>query len=62
MNSTESKDKIYALKQELRNTAKKILGEAFDKEEINLLAAPGDSPICVHAAAAGILSHCSVLF
>jgi amidase len=53
MNSTEKKEQIDVLKQELRKTAQQILDEVFDKEQINLLAAPGDAPLCVHAAAAG---------
>lgn len=32
---------------------KRILDEVFDREQINIIAAPGDSALCVHAAAAG---------
>jgi amidase len=55
MNSSDEKEKIDVLKQDLRNTAKDILDDAFDKEKINIIAAPGDSSLCVHAAAAGKL-------
>jgi amidase len=54
MNSTETKQNIDILKQDLRSTARQILDEAFDKQQVNLIAAPGDSPLCIHAAAAGI--------
>ncbi|KAJ5916612.1 amidase signature enzyme [Penicillium tannophilum] len=53
MNTTEERDKIDELKQSLRGTARGILDDLFEKEEINILAAPGDSSLCVHAAAAG---------
>lgn len=55
MNSTETKQNIDILKQDLRSKARQILDEAFDKQQVNLIAAPGDSPLCIHAAAAGIL-------
>lgn len=55
MNSTESKEQIDVLKQELRSTARQILDETFENTQTNLLVAPGDAPLCVHAAAAGIL-------
>lgn len=53
MNSTETKQTIDALKNDLRSTARQILDEAFAEHQINLIAAPGDSPLCIHAAAAG---------
>ncbi|KAH7141577.1 amidase signature domain-containing protein [Dactylonectria estremocensis] len=53
MNSTDDKEHIQGLKQELRAIAKHILDEMFEKEQINLIVAPGDAPLCVHAAAAG---------
>ncbi|KAL6412432.1 Amidase [Ilyonectria robusta] len=53
MNSTDDKEHIQDLKQELRAIAKQILDETFEKEQINLIVAPGDAPLCVHAAAAG---------
>jgi hypothetical protein len=55
MNSNDEKEKIDALKLDLRNAAKDILDDVFDKEKINIIAAPGDSPLCIHAAAAGKL-------
>ncbi|CAI7644884.1 unnamed protein product [Penicillium glandicola] len=53
MNTIEKKEKIDELKQELRKAARAILDDLFDKENVNILAAPGDSPLCVHASAAG---------
>ncbi|KAH8689444.1 amidase signature domain-containing protein [Talaromyces proteolyticus] len=53
MNSNEERERIDVLKKELRNTAQRLLQESFDRERINILVAPGDSSVCVHAAAAG---------
>lgn len=53
MNTIEEKGQIDELKQDLRRAAKDILDNLFDKEKINILAAPGDSPLCVHASSAG---------
>ncbi|KAJ5811051.1 Amidase [Penicillium robsamsonii] len=53
MAATEEKEQIDELKQSLRRAARAILDDLFDKEKINILAAPGDSPLCVHASAAG---------
>ncbi|KAM0418935.1 hypothetical protein ACHAPT_012093 [Fusarium lateritium] len=53
MNSSDDEERIRHLKQELRATAKQVLDEMFEKEQVNLIAAPGDSALCVHAAAAG---------
>jgi amidase len=53
MIATEEKEQIDELKQDLRTAARAILDELFNKEEINILVAPGDSPLCVHASAAG---------
>lgn len=61
MNTTEKKDKIDELKQGLRGAARDILDDLFKKEEINILVAPGDSSLCVHAAAAGKNSSSSRL-
>jgi amidase len=52
LNSSDTKEHRDALKQELRRAARAVLDELFDKENINIPAAPGDSPLCVHAAAA----------
>ncbi|KAJ5165463.1 Amidase [Penicillium coprophilum] len=53
MVATEEKHQIDKLKQDLRSAARAILDDLFDKENINVLVAPGDSSLCVHAAAAG---------
>ncbi|KAJ6031316.1 amidase signature enzyme [Penicillium herquei] len=53
MKSTDGKDHIDELKRNLRKAARDILDDIFEKEDINILAAPGDSSLCIHAAAAG---------
>ncbi|OGM41145.1 hypothetical protein ABOM_009853 [Aspergillus bombycis] len=53
MNTVEEKGCIDEMKQDLRKAARDILDDLFDNEKINILAAPGDSPLCVHASAAG---------
>ncbi|KAK4868060.1 hypothetical protein LT330_007258 [Penicillium expansum] len=53
MNAVEEKEQIDELKQDLRRAARDILDDLFDKEKINILVAPGDSSLCVHASAAG---------
>ncbi|KGO66561.1 Amidase [Penicillium italicum] len=53
MNTVQEKEQIDELKQDLRRAARDLLDELFDKEQVNLLAAPGDSSLCVHASAAG---------
>lgn len=61
MDTTENKEKIDELKHDLRVAARDILDDLFEKEEINIVAAPGDSSLCVHAAAAGKSSSISRL-
>ncbi|KAJ5614229.1 amidase signature enzyme [Penicillium herquei] len=53
MKTTDKKDHIDELKNNLRKAARDILDEVFENEGINILAAPGDSSLCIHAAAAG---------
>ncbi|KAJ5928417.1 amidase signature enzyme [Penicillium verhagenii] len=53
MNANESKTHIDQLKNDLRKAARDILDACFEREKINVLAAPGDSSLCVHASAAG---------
>ncbi|GAB1193452.1 hypothetical protein APSETT444_002668 [Aspergillus pseudonomiae] len=57
MNTVEEKKHIDEMKQNLRRAARDILDDLFEKERINILAAPGDSPLCVHASAAGQLRY-----
>ncbi|KAI1203982.1 amidase signature enzyme [Nemania serpens] len=44
---------IAKLKQALRALGRNILDTVFDREDVNVIAALGDSPLCIHAAAAG---------
>ncbi|RFU80727.1 amidase [Trichoderma arundinaceum] len=46
-------DKTEALKKAFRNVAQQIVDTAFDTQGVNLIVAPGDSSLCIHAAAAG---------
>ncbi|KAI0430031.1 amidase signature enzyme [Xylaria sp. FL1042] len=50
-----SPERVVRLKDGLRARGKAVLDEVFDGEEVNIIAALGDSPLCVHAAAAGYL-------
>ncbi|GAM36146.1 hypothetical protein TCE0_018r05007 [Talaromyces pinophilus] len=53
INNTETKQNIDKLKHDLRSTARQILDGVFDGHQVSLIAASGDSPLCIHAAAAG---------
>lgn len=53
LNSTDQVPYILSLKTGLRAVGERILDEAFDAHGVNVMAAPGDSSLCVHAAAAG---------
>ncbi|KAK1753888.1 Glutamyl-tRNA amidotransferase subunit A, mitochondrial [Echria macrotheca] len=46
-------DYVLSLKTRLRREAKERLDRVFANEGVNLIAAPSDSPLCIHAAAAG---------
>ncbi|KAJ5466456.1 amidase signature enzyme [Penicillium desertorum] len=52
MNAIDGNKQIDELKQDLRRAARDILDDQIDEEKINILAAPGDSPLCVQASAA----------
>ncbi|KAK8087765.1 hypothetical protein PG997_002726 [Apiospora hydei] len=51
MNKPEQEIKL--LGEKLRAKARKILDEIYEKENIDLIAAPVDSAFCIYAAAAG---------
>lgn len=53
----DSIEDMDELKQSLRARAKKILDDVFDKEGVNIIAASGDSSLCIHSAAAGKEYH-----
>ncbi|KAI1347858.1 amidase signature enzyme [Xylaria sp. FL0043] len=50
---TQPPNEIADLKRRLRQHARDLLDKTFEVAEVNLIVAPGDSPLCVHAAAAG---------
>ncbi|KAK6833337.1 hypothetical protein PG987_008031 [Apiospora arundinis] len=49
----DSPEEINVMKEELRAKGRSILDEVFERDNVDLIGAPGDSPLCVHAAAAG---------
>ncbi|KAH6652410.1 amidase signature domain-containing protein [Truncatella angustata] len=53
LNSSASTEHITHLGNNLREKAKGILREVFDREQINMIAAPTDSALAVYAASAG---------
>ena len=53
MQNTNEAPYITQLKTRLRVTARHILDDTFDTQGLNIIAALADSPLCVHAAAAG---------
>ncbi|KAI1272252.1 amidase signature enzyme [Xylaria sp. FL0933] len=50
---TQPPNEIADLKRRLRQHARDLLDKTFEVAQVNLIVAPGDSPLCVHAAAAG---------
>jgi amidase len=53
--NTATEEHITALKMALRKKAKNIIDEALDSAGVTLIAALADSPLCIHAAAAGMM-------
>lgn len=53
MNDASLKANIELYRTKLRKLAREILDNVFDKQSVDLIVAPADSAICVHAAAAG---------
>ncbi|KAI1267849.1 amidase signature enzyme [Xylariaceae sp. FL1019] len=49
----QNHEDMTKLKQEFRALARNLLDEFFESEKVNLIIAPGDSSLCIHAAAAG---------
>ena len=56
MNNTDSEEKIIRFRKELKALAVDILSKVFDAYEIDIIAAPADSGLCIYAAAAGKLT------
>ncbi|KAK3349075.1 amidase signature domain-containing protein [Lasiosphaeria hispida] len=52
-NNDDNKEHISALRTGLKAVAKKIVDTALEREKVSIIAAPSDSPLCIHAAAAG---------
>ncbi|KAL2194061.1 amidase signature domain-containing protein [Corynascus similis CBS 632.67] len=53
LDNTDDGPYIERLKSGLRAIGQRILDEAFDGHGVNVIAAPADSSLCIHAAAAG---------
>ncbi|KAK3303460.1 amidase signature domain-containing protein [Chaetomium strumarium] len=53
LNNTEAAAHIEVLKRGLRAAGRRILDQAFDNEAVDVIIAPGDCSLCIHAAAAG---------
>jgi amidase len=53
LQNEEDSQYIDKLKAGLRYVGRRILDRTFAAEDINIIAAPADSSLCVHAAAAG---------
>lgn len=51
--NTDNANHITELKEVLRQQAKAMLDPVFQKAGIDIIAAPADSSLCIHAAAAG---------
>ncbi|KAL7941016.1 amidase signature domain-containing protein [Trichoderma barbatum] len=53
LSCNDDPEKIEGLRNGLRHVAQQIINTAFDTQGVNLIVAPGDSSLCIHAAAAG---------
>jgi len=51
--NNDKEEYISSLRKGIRSTAKRILDQVFEDENVNIIAAPADSPLCIHAAASG---------
>ncbi|KAI1321373.1 amidase signature domain-containing protein [Xylariaceae sp. FL0255] len=51
--SNERPEDMTELQHKIRLLGKSILDQVFDREHVNVIAALGDSSICIHAAATG---------
>ena len=53
LHNADSAEHIARLKTGLRSVARQILDDVFDGQQVNIIAAPADSSLCIHAAASG---------
>ena len=53
MNKDQGAEHIEKLRRELREKAKGTLENVFSGNDVNLIAGPCDSALCVYASAAG---------
>lgn len=53
LDNEDTEEHITALKEGLRAVAKNVLNSVFEREGVNIIVAPADSSLCIHAAASG---------
>ncbi|KAK3317139.1 amidase signature domain-containing protein [Cercophora scortea] len=53
LHNDDTPEHIALLKEGLRAVGKRIIDQVLTKENVNIIAAPADSSLCIHAAAAG---------
>ncbi|KAL1859690.1 hypothetical protein VTK73DRAFT_7497 [Phialemonium thermophilum] len=53
LQNTDKAETISRMKAGLRSVARQFLDDVFGSEGLNIIAAPADSSLCIHAAAAG---------
>lgn len=51
--NTDTEEHVARLRDGLRNQARSVLEPVFQENGINIIAAPADSSLCIHAATAG---------
>lgn len=51
--NVDTEENVARLKDGLRKKARSVLEPVFHDNGINIIAAPADSSLCIHAAAAG---------
>ncbi|POS69998.1 hypothetical protein DHEL01_v211609 [Diaporthe helianthi] len=51
--NADTEENVARLRDGLRKQARNVLGPVFRENGVNIIAAPADSSLCIHAAAAG---------
>ncbi|KAK0708454.1 amidase signature domain-containing protein [Lasiosphaeris hirsuta] len=52
-NNDDNEEHISTLRAGLKAVARNMVDTALERENVDMIAAPSDSPLCIHAAAAG---------
>lgn len=53
LENDQSEEEIRELRHKFRQVGRKLLDRVFESEGIDIIAAPADSPLCMHTAVAG---------